>query len=222
MIPAQVYGRVLQFSGEEAHSAGMGAAVLLNFPNGQRLVTARHLTNGEHEEYVNLRAPYIRDGDWFNLFLSRVGDIRVDVDVALYELTEPLIPLDSLTLRYGLDSAIYTQDVYLLGHPYGLSLQFGGEENLDLPLTKRGILAGTTQTDQGELLLIDTIANPGFSGGPAVFKVQGTEEWRCMGIIKGQYVQDAPIANGGTASKMPAGITAVTSIDSALEMLDLR
>jgi hypothetical protein len=54
-----------------------------------------------------------------------------------------------------------------------------------------------------------------------VFKIAGTEQWKCMGIIKGQYMQDAPTSDGTPASKMPAGITAVTTIDSALAKLGL-
>lgn len=65
----------------------------------------------------------------------------------------------------------YGQDIYFLGFPYGLQSDVGElNSNLPMPLVKKGIVSSFLFENPRKVLLLDGHNNPGFSGGPVIYR----------------------------------------------------
>jgi hypothetical protein len=90
-----------------------------------------------------------------------------EADVAVFRLDQSITP-PNLPLAAGMKDLVFGQDAYFLGFPYGLTFDLGGE---DFPIVKRCIVSATNRSFRGRnILLLDGWNNPGFSGGPVVFR----------------------------------------------------
>lgn len=213
MIQAQVYYRVFHVVGERGL---LGTAFLIDVDEQQYLATARHLLNDDREEEINLRHAYMNDGETTTDVMQRVGALDAPADVALLKPSIRL--LEVMEAEAASNGLMFTQDVFILGFPHGLALQLDkSQPGRNLPLAKRGILAGSQHTPQGHMFFVDAIANPGFSGGPMVFHRGGHQNGPlCLGgIVKGSFSQSVE----GSEERTAAGLTAVTDIAEALALL---
>lgn len=179
MIPAQVYCRVVRFKGE---SGLQGAGFFVDGPRGLALVTAAHNCSGDREEYVEFQQAA---GDYspVGALLERRGDIASPIDVAVYDVPENLRPQWYVGSVDPIDQGlIWGQDCFILGYPYLMAGKaFGGGS--ELPMIKKAIISGQVVRDQTDFWIVDTIANPGFSGGPLIFQVNGTRDYRLAGVV---------------------------------------
>lgn len=217
MIPWEVWSRVFRFAGESGH---MASAFLIDVDHGRFLVTARHVTSGESKEHVVLRHPWTRGGTPTSHVLERVGGLSAPGDVAAFIAPEDLAARTGpvMTASRGL---VLTQECFLLGYPSGLQPD-GQEQNKQLPIVKRAILSGSsTGTDGSRTFLVDTIANPGFAGGPLVFRNESTGRFHFGGVISDTLsapLLDAP-EDAVSNPRVPSGLAAVADIDSVLALV---
>jgi len=120
---------------------------------------------------------------WKSTTVTVVG-IGVDViDVAV--LACPVRLVESLPLEASMEGLTYGQDVYFLGFPFGWDA--GGEDinlNFPMPFVKGGIVSAIMSIDPVHIY-IDAHGNPGFSGGPVVFKDPdgGSNKFKVAGIV---------------------------------------
>lgn len=78
-----------------------------------------------------------------------------------------------------------------------------GEKEV-LPIVKRGIVCAEMHDDDGhQVLLIDVIANPGFSGGPLAYRRHDTNAWAFAGAVQQSIL--APVAQPTDGVSKPAG-----------------
>jgi hypothetical protein len=180
VIPSQVWRRVIRFSGERKLP---GTAFLVDSGDDQLLVTARHLCIDEPEECVLLRHPWTNDGYAYSATLVRVGrSIAPAADFAVFRMTNPIevgydVPLAS-------EGLYYTQPAFILGYPYELTFHPRGNPAQQMALVKSCIISGSGVGQDGvERFYIDTIVNPGFSGGPLTYVDQETEQYKFAGVI---------------------------------------
>ncbi len=169
-------------------------------------MTAKHLCAGERTETATLQHPWTNDGTPAQQILTRVGALDAKGDVAAFTL-EPR-SLNGVVGEVPLDSGdmVYSQEAFILGYPYGLSFQVGGGGQ-QLPLVKRGIVSGSLRgEDDEEIHVLDTIANPGFSGGPMVFFPPGSDQPKFAGVVKGNIT--APFAEPTPDQPNPPHTTA--------------
>lgn len=218
VIPSQVWQRVLRFSGERGR-AGTGT---LGVVDGQRvLITAKHLCLDDREEQVVLRHPWSRGGEAVSEVLERIGPLDAPADVAVFRLPETLVEPVTGEVALSSEGFYFTQDCYILGYPYGLAHAVGDQGEQQLPFVKRGIVAGAAGQDPREITL-DVIANPGFSGGPAVVLIPGISRWQVIGIVKGTLT--GPLVEPTTEEPHPprvsAGLSSVTDITAALRLVE--
>lgn len=211
MIPAQVWSRVMRFSGERGRP---GTAFVLDDAQGHlALVTAKHLClPDESEEEVTLRHPWSNDGRAQARTLARIGDIHCDADVAAFRLPPGVIttPVGTVTLTAA--GFYFTQDCYILGYPYGLSFTMTNDEDgQQLPLVKRGIIAGAVQHPGHRDLYLDLTANPGFSGGPVIIKNVDTQGFQVVGVVRGSL--SGPLEE--STSDRPEPVVAAAGISLA-------
>jgi hypothetical protein len=91
---------------------------------------------------------------------------------------------------------IWGQDVFFLGFPYGWSSDIGTiNRNFPMPFVKKAILS-CMQTNNIHCLFLDGHNNPGFSGGPVVFKEPNKQDYKVAAIISGYRYTKEPIFSG--------------------------
>lgn len=205
MIPAQIFCRVVSFVSELEKP---GTGFLVDHQDGLALVTAAHLSSGEPEELVTFQQAW-GDAAPVTGYLDRIGHDPV-FDVAAYAVPHHLRPSWFVgEVRLDSDRLIYGQDCYLLGYPYGLATRIGLEGNR-LPILRKGIIAGARNEEGQRGWYVDATALPGFSGGPLVYEVQGTNrEYAIAGVIRGTLVapEAEPTDENPEPRKIPAGIS---------------
>jgi hypothetical protein len=160
-----------------------GSGFTLDIEGRQYLITAKHLVKDLKDKAT---------------ILIRENQTWVSVDVSIFPCADPvdiavLVPPRLLTSTLPLEPAakrkvIITQEVYFLGFPFGSSAGegiavFGSHP---VPIGKHGILSAITDG----LLVVDALSNPGFSGGPIVFRdlnESGKNVFYVLGVTKGPY-----------------------------------
>ena len=180
MIPWDVWSRVVRFSGE---SQKAGTAFLIGSGESQYLITARHLCIPEPEEVITVRHAWTLDAESYQDNAVRVGmDVAPTADFAVFKLAFPIEDVGG-EVPLNFDSYVFGQQAYILGYPYNMSFQ-PWSSNQQLPIVKSCIVGGMeTRGDGVQLLFIDTIVNPGFSGGPLVFIDLATGQPRVAGVV---------------------------------------
>lgn len=172
-------------------------------PDGLALVTAAHNTSGDREEYVEFQQAW-GDAAPVGALLERVGDTETGHDVAVYGVPDDLRPTWYVgSLEVTDQGLVYGQDCFILGYPYLLAGDIT-PQGTQLPLIKKAVISGRLKRDWGDLWLVDTIANPGYSGSPLVFQVAGTREFRVAGVVI--QAMTGPISEGGDPHA-PAGFS---------------
>jgi hypothetical protein len=161
------------------------SAFTIDVDGKQYVLTAKHFVD---KLAANDFIEYSRAGKWIRLPVQifKCDDpTDIAVLVAPYQLTTVFeFPIDTSKISYG-------QDVYFLGFPYGITLN-GTNVNgtLPLPFIKRATYSGTFPLNperHSVLLLLDGYNNPGFSGGPIVYKDPFSQslDYKLLGVVSG-------------------------------------
>jgi Trypsin-like peptidase domain len=215
-VPAEVWYRVVHVScGSE-----FGTGLVLDHEDRQYLVTARHVVESGIKPAIRQRGTVVSVG------LTALTIPDGAADVAVFRLDQSIVP-PNLPLVAGTKDMVFGQDAYFLGFPYGLTFDLGGE---DFPLVKRCTVSATNRSFQGRnVLLLDGWNNPGFSGGPVVFRpltAEGLREpMKVAGIItKYASYSESVIVNGqivqGAEVPLNSGIIIAEDISRATDAIE--
>jgi hypothetical protein len=146
---------------------GTATAFTVDVDGREYLITAKHVVAG------------LKEHDKIDIFMN---DKWKSLDVQIFRCDEPidiavLIPPYQLTVNFSLPTDfkfLYGQDAYFLGFPYGMQTAAAGINGpYPLAMIKRGTISGTQILDRDKkatLVFLDGYNNPGFSGGPIVYK----------------------------------------------------
>lgn len=213
MITANVISRTFHIK----FASGIGTCFTIDIDNKQYIVTAKHVVetfkDGDTIEILF-------NGNWNKLNTRLIGHSKVsDVSVLAIDLTIGGHPLPATA-----DGLAYGQDLYFLGFPYGLKSEIGSlNRDFPLPLVKKGIFSAMFFDQPGKYFLIDGHNNPGFSGGPVVFKKNNSNDFNVCGIISSYryqledtFVNDKPTP---IQIKSNTGIIISYSIENALDLI---
>jgi len=180
-IPANVLTRVLFIQVGDVSGSGF----TIDVDGRQYIITAKHVVSK------------VRDGDsigvrrldgWTSV---RVKVLRCDepVDIAV------LIPNKQVTLNFPLEPTgkgwQLGQESYFLGFPFGELLSDVKFENADsrfsMPFIKMAVWSASSPAGNGAVIFLDGHNNPGFSGGPIVFRAfdQPGYVMKVAGVISG-------------------------------------
>ena len=157
-----------------------GTAFALDRDDKQYLITARHVVKNIKTGDLLL---LFHDKQWKKLPIDVIGLGEDKVDVAVLSAPQRVAP--SHVLEASTVGMVYGQDIFFLGYPFGWDS--GGESinrDFPLPFVKAGVVSALPFGDPS-LLFIDAHGNPGFSGGPVVFREgnqQGTE-FKVAGVV---------------------------------------
>ena len=201
-----------------------GTAFTIDHEDKQYLVTAHHvLPDIADGSTIQVH----RHGQWVDWPVKVVGSgnpNNLEEDVIVLALEGQVSPSYSMPATSG--GLTWAQDVYFLGFPYGLYTANINNDGYPLAIVKRALMSGST--GQLETFLLDGHNNPGFSGGPAVFRPVGSPngEFHAFGIISAYRTQDIPITFQGqpTGLSSPANTGSVVcpAIKRATDLIELN
>jgi len=185
-ITSNVFERVLFVRvGGNARTAVTASAFTMEQNGRQYIITAKHVVASLPE---TSSIEYFRDNKWVSLpvRIFKCDDpTDIAVLVAPYQITTAFdLPADTSKVAGG-------QEVFFLGFPYGITLN-GTNINgtLPLPFTKRAIYSGSILRDpvkHSVQILLDGYNNPGFSGGPIVYRDLSSRslDYMLLGVVSG-------------------------------------
>ena len=170
----------------------IGSAFTIDVDGRQYLVTAKHMVSS------------LKERDTVEIWVSdKWNPVRVDtfrcegsIDIAV------LIPPQQLTSSFPLEPTMvgmqFAQDVYFAGFPFGVYST--DARNLSLspfPFLRKGLISAQMKDPSGEMAIyLDGHNNPGFSGGPIVFRdLSQNNAWvfKVVGVVSGYQPELTPV-----------------------------
>jgi S1-C subfamily serine protease len=190
MVPTSILERTFHI----AFGNQTASAFTIEVENLQYLVTAKHVLDGWRDD---LSVQIMRNKEWSNLTIKNVWLAPSDADVALISLSSQLSPTHDIVVGGAL-SFFLSQQMYFLGYPFGLRLDFGQvNSHYPLPFVKTGIVSGFSLRGAGsQILFCDGHNNPGFSGGPMI-TIDPDRRVHVIGVVSGYRHHDDPILYNG-------------------------
>lgn len=178
MIPSNVMNRVIHIGSGDHQATG----TMIHVDDREYLVTARHFA-----DTITDRIDISHNGTWIENEVRLIGHSD-SYDISVISLNYAIIPKD-LHVNLTLEGMMYSEDVYFLGFPFGMSCR-GGAITADypIPFVKRATVANFASQEFGADFWLDGHNNVGFSGGPVVSTVQGEpENCSIRGFICGYF-----------------------------------
>ena len=183
MITSNVIHRVFHLK----YGKGTGTCFAIDYEGKQYLVTAKHVIA---ELKDNDTVEIYNKSKWATAQVKVIGHHKT-ADVSVFSI-DTLLGVHKM--EPNSDGIIYGQDTYFLGFPYRLQDEKGSQinRNFPIPLVKKATLSCITSDDTGKYFLLDGINNPGFSGGPVVFKEPNKQDFKVAAIISGYRFSEEP------------------------------
>ena len=93
------------------------------------------------------------------------------------------------------DDIILGQQVYFVGYPWGLGSRGGLPGGVaEFPFVKSGVLSAIDSRQKDSVIFyIDGDNNPGFSGGPIVFRYSKSGAYRVAAVVRGYQNEAFPV-----------------------------
>jgi trypsin-like peptidase len=147
----------------------------------QYLITAKHLVRGlppeDTVEYMSEK--------WTPI---TVQIFKCDDPVDIAVLVPPKQLTETLPLEGTTDKVLFGQDAFFLGFPFGIS-NAGRDLNGQRPfaLVKKGVFSAMNTENGATVIMLDGHNNPGFSGGPIVYRDQNQSDFvfYVAGVVSG-------------------------------------
>ena len=199
--------------------SGVGTGFILEHKGKNFLITAKHLF--AKEEYPKSTIISIESQ---NRKMEIENEIYYhsdnDIDVAVIK-TNAFDGRNFSKVNYTISEMILSQDVFLVGFPYGLDNKLYELNNgYPIPIVKKGILSGFSK----DKILIDWDNNQGFSGGPIVYrKVKGlnySDEMCIAGVIVSYILHQIYEDTEKNKIYENSGIGIAINIERVLEIID--
>jgi hypothetical protein len=143
----------------------VGTSFTLDVDGRQYLVTAKHVVKDLKAEDTILM--FKEEGQWSPPMPVKVFRCDEPIDIAI------LVPPTQLTPSFPFEPGNFYigQESYFAGFPFGLSLNRMNINGIyPIPFLKRSIISAQDTQKNAHIVFLDGINNPGFSGGPVVFR----------------------------------------------------
>ena len=226
MITTNVIRRIYRLK----HGDHLGTCFTIDVAGRQYLVTARHVV-ADLRAGVVAAVEILHDGDWKPLVVQAAWLAEPPADVAILAAQQQLSPAN-MPLEPTPAGMSVGQQVYFLGFTELEVAAPPGGSGYPMPLVRQGILAGIIPQNGITALVIDGHNIPGFSGGPVVFKPNGSPEFRVAGVVSGYRWAPKPVFHGDKETELyvrdnsglviawsfPAGIAHVSANPTGVEI----
>jgi len=223
-VHAQVTFNVLDRVFMIRYKSQSGTAFTLDVDNRQYLITAKHVVPGiKSTDEIS----FFHDKKWKKLQVRTIQLKPAAVDIIV------LIPPRQLSPAYELEATkggfMLAQQFYFLGFPYMMHTDVGDfNRGFPMPFVKGGILSAfDNRKDKGySLLYIDGMNNPGFSGGPVVYKDHKSNNFKVAGVVSSYKNHPDVVVNQNLNTGLKAisnsGIMIAHGIYPAIEAIKLH
>lgn len=197
-----------------------GTCFTIDVESKQYLVTAKHVISDLDGD---VQIEIYHGGEWKVVNVSIVGHSEGEIDVSVMAARTQLSP--SYSLEPTAAGLIYGQEVFFLGFPYQMAGDMGPlNRDFPLPFVKSAIVSCMYSENEAQLYFLDGHNNPGFSGGPVIFKNNGTGEFKVCSVVSGYRASEEPIYQNGVpvplASRVNTGIVITYGIKHALDLIE--
>lgn len=193
-MTTNVLGRVLEVrvNPNTPHDA-TATAFTIDVDGREYLITAKHVVAG------------LKDRDQIDIYKN---DNWLPITVTIFRCDEPvdiavLVPPQQLTVNFDLpfDNLNFQmgQEAYFLGFPYGFNQTSSGVNGpYPFAMVKRGTISAMLPIDRAKsvtMILLDGYNNPGFSGGPIVYRdfSQSGYVMKVAGVVSGFIPEVVPV-----------------------------
>lgn len=209
-VTSNVFERVLNVRvNAGTPNEATATAFTIDVDGREYLITAKHVVQGLHESD---RVDVFMNDHWTPLavkVLRCLDPIDIAVLIPPYQLTVNFaLPFDNRHIQFG-------QETYFLGFPYGIRSPVNGLNGpYPFALVKRGTFSGDLALDSPKkavMIFLDGYNNPGFSGGPIVYRDFSESGYvlKLIGVISGFIPEVVPtMKEHDIASRDAAGADA--------------
>ena len=198
-----------------------GTCFTIDIEGRQYLITAKHIAKALDGTCV---IRIFHERQWKEIEVTVVGHCEGKIDISILAAHIQISPTHKFEASSG--NLMYGQDVYFLGFPYGMKGEMGVlNRNFPLPFVKKGIVSCMEFTEDGvQVNYLDGHNNPGFSGGPVIFKPQNSNDYKVASVISAFRHSDEPIYQGkdeiDLSYKYNTGIIISYGIKHAVSLID--
>jgi len=216
MITTNVIHRVFKIMNNNQ----TGTMFTVEVHNKQYVITAKHLVEDINKQ---TKAKIYLDNGWKDINLSLLGHCPNDIDISVLTTDKQLTPSD-LPCESNSVGIVLGQDVYFLGFPYDIAPKGGTFNNgYPCPFVKKATLSSLFIDNDKEIIYLDGHNNPGFSGGPIVYKGFDQTSFKICGVISGYRAQYQPTYISGSPTNIyfqeNTGIIHGYGIKHAIELI---
>lgn len=164
-----------------------GSSFIIYEDGKSYLVTAKHVLGNIKNEQV-IVFEFYKDSLWIKTAGTALLHDNPGIDIAVIDLNDPSERKNNIGLTTN--GVLYGDEGYFLGFPYGLKVRNTENINagLPFPLVKKAIISAMFNENGITTLFLDGQNNPGFSGGPIVFKnidKSKKYKWNIIGVVSG-------------------------------------
>lgn len=221
---SQVTNNVLQRVFLLRYKDKAGTAFTIDVDNRQYIITAKHIVPGILDvDTITI----LHEGSWKQLEVKFIPIESRHTDIAVLAPIQQLSP--ALPLSPTSDGIFVSQQVYFLGFPYLMRTEIEDFNNgFPIPFVKSGILSAIEphQIEGYSILYVDGFTNPGFSGGPLVFKDARSGELKVAGVVSGYRINADSVVDKNTTTTLTvlanSGIVVAYDISSAVAAIRKR
>ncbi len=201
-----------------------GSCFIINYDNKKFLITAKHLL-GKVNSKQKLSFELRKDSIWEKKEGIILLHDNPKIDIAVIDLNSKTKNENHVGLT--IKGLVYSDEGYFLGFPYGLIMENSESQNngFPMPLVKKVIMSAFFYKDSITTLFLDGHNNPGFSGGPIVFKNRDKtqdQKWNIIGIISAYRGQENELITpfGKLRYHENSGIIIGYGINHAIEIIE--
>lgn len=222
-----VTGEVIQQVFRIARGDNIGTAFTIAWGGRQFLVTARHVLEPDDATSLplDIDIEIFHEERWKPLRCRVFGYCPEPLDIALLGLPFLLTGFAN-EVDIGSKGLVYSQQVFFLGFPFGRFGRLAALNNgYPFPFVKTAIVSMINHDVGGErLITLDGINNPGFSGGPVVFRNgDRSPRWQIAGVVVSHDIDSAQVYGGSPDSNMSVdintGLVYVCPLDAIFPVL---
>lgn len=171
----------------------VGTIFTIDKDGRQYLITAKHIAEKlDSSSEIKI----YQEKQWKTLPVKLVGHCDGEIDISVLAASIQVSPTSPLEATSA--GLIYGQDVYFLGFPYGMRGEIGKlNRNFPMPFVKKAIVSCIGfGRDVAQTIYLDGYNNPGFSGGPVVFKKPGYPDFIVASVISGFKSKEEKVYDG--------------------------
>lgn len=176
-----------------------GTGFTIEVDNKQYIITAKHIVEGIKQ---NDSIFVFHDCQWRKIEVRNIKFKNPEIDAIILIPPFQITPITNV--EFTIDDLSLDQDVYFLGFPFGLKTEVGNlNNNFPIPFVKKGICSSIDNTSPDTTgIWIDGYSNPGFSGGPIVFRDTSTGNFKIAGILEGHLPEPINVIYGEEETKL--------------------